>query len=183
MGDSPSICLYFAWFYAKFDLFLLSRILPDFATVFAHKKKVLPPVDLHRTDKTRQTPRRGRTRRGVGHYFQMCIRDRTQSGQGVLQKGGGVPAWYAEALGEVIFRPADALPVEVIVGLTDRVRQRPVGAGGDHPGISIHDGINTGQFPVIVQGNGDIGLRLRIEVDDRLCVGSASRRRTAGEQR
>ena len=61
-------------------------------------------------------------------------------------------------------------PVEVIVGLTDRVRQRPVGAGGDHPGISIHDGINTGQFPVIVQGNGDIGLRLRIEVDDRLCV-------------
>ena len=69
MGDSPSICLYFAWFYAKFDLFLLSRILPDFATVFAHKKKVLPPVDLHRTDKTRQTPRRGRTRRGVGHYF------------------------------------------------------------------------------------------------------------------
>ena len=107
----------------------------------------------------------------------------TQSGQGVLQKGGGVPAWYAEALGEVIFRPADALPVEVIVGLTDRVRQRPVGAGGDHPGISIHDGINTGQFPVIVQGNGDIGLRLRIEVDDRLCVGSASRRRTAGEQR
>ena len=53
-----------------------------------------------------------------------------QGGQGVLQKGGGLPAWDAEALGEVIFRPADALPVEVIVGLAGLVRQCPIGTGG-----------------------------------------------------
>ena len=94
----------------------------------------------------------------------------TQFFKGALQKGGGVRPGDAEAPGEVIVPVGEALPVEVIVGLARLVRQGAVRGGGDGPALLAVGGIGAGQFPIVVQSDVDLGLFLRVEVEDGLGI-------------
>ena len=91
--------------------------------------------------------------------------------EGFLQKFCCLIPRYAPALREVVTGVAVAFPEEVAVFFPARmVDQRPVGEGGDFP-ATIVGGVSGGQRPGVVENDGDIGLGLGVEVDDRFGFG------------
>ena len=94
-----------------------------------------------------------------------------QAGQGVFQKGRGIFAGDAEALGEVILRRGNALPIEIIVGPALRVRQDSAGLSRHGPAAVI-GGIGAGQVTVVVQADSDLHLFFRIEINHGLGIAS-----------
>ena len=83
----------------------------------------------------------------------------------VLQERGGLLAGDTEALREVILDVVHALPVEIAVGLAAFIGQRAVRRGGNAP-RAVVGRIGAGQVARVVEPDGDVRFRLRVEIDD-----------------
>ena len=87
--------------------------------------------------------------------------------QGLLQKGGGIPAPDTEALRKVPVLRGDALPEQTVVCPAVSIGKSAVRGGGDGPAVFI-GGVGAGELSVVAEADGDFCFLLGVEIDHRL---------------